>query len=173
MYKEFNQNELGGFNKDGFKFLMVQGGNIELLLKYHTSVEPDPYYFGQVFKGFHYYSPQDFTDGDSIFILAMYRSEVIGVLKVKRYAIHNNRFVKENEIIRNYIAIRYIDVRQDFKNNGIGTTLIKLLAYYLKYKDSTNVIKVSPLSEEGQQFKVSDKIKASLPLDYKVKVTKR
>ena len=85
---------------------------------------------------------------------------------------YNHRFVKESEKIKNYIAIRYIDVAESFKGKGMGYELLYHMGCYLKETNKTNSIKISPMSEEGKKFNVLEKVKNFLP-DYKVAVVRR
>lgn len=157
----------------GLEFHLLQGDCVQEFFKTRVKAVTSPdYCFGNVFLGFRYLSPIDFDDTQSMFVVATHNGAVIGVLKIKRYAVHNHRFVMENEKIRNYIAIRYIDVHERYKRKGVGTQLIGCMCYYLNNLQTTNIIKVSPMSEEGSKFDVVGKIKNNLPA-YKVGVTRR
>lgn len=160
-------------NNNALEFHILQGGCVKESFNMHVkSVTTPDYCFGNVFQGFRYLSPIDFDDTDSIFIVATYGDCVIGVLKIKRYAVHNHRFVKEDESIRNYVAIRYIDVHESYKGKGVGTELLHHMSCYLKKTNKTNIVKLSPMTEEGAKFNVLGRMKQMLP-DYKVSVVKR
>lgn len=155
------------------EFCMIQGADVKPFLSSCIRCKLDQNYcFGNVFVGFRYLSPIDFEDKESLFIVALHSGCVVGVLKIKRYAVHNHRFVEEKEKIKNYIAIRYIDVHIDYKGKGVGTELINHMCSYLKALNTTDIVKVSPMTEEGAKFDVLGKVKAKLPT-YKVRVVRR
>lgn len=105
-----------------------------------------------VFEGFRYFSPIDFKQQEigTRFILATYKEEIVGVMKTKRYAQDNHAYVdeKEKRTIPNYIAIRYVDVREDFKRRGMASALYKHLNTRL---NSSDTVISSPLSAEGEK----------------------
>lgn len=55
------------------------------------------------------------------------QKEVVGVLKYKRYSIPGHHFVPEEEAneVESYIAIRFIDVKQSARKQGVALSLVQ------------------------------------------------
>ena len=117
-----------------------------------------------MFKGFAYFSPIDLNSDGSNFLVAVDENinQIVGVLKIKRYALSNHKYVSEEEIInkfftnKTYIGVRYLDVRVDYKRKGIATELIKNICNIINQEANIKTeIKLSFLTQEGSIAKLN------------------
>lgn len=118
-----------------------------------------------VFAEFRYLSPIDLSEEGSEYntkYIVAYRSdEIIGVLKYKRYArrTHQTVLEKDKHKTKNYIAIRFVDVKEPFKRQGVATNLITRLSKEVGPNDH---LVLSPLTKEGKTAKLLDIARAKI-----------
>lgn len=118
-------------------------------------------YSVEVYSGFSYLSPLDFTfqgsEYNTQFFCAYEVDELIGAMKVKRYSIRTHKTVleKDAERVKNYVAIRYIDVREDKRRKGAATHLLQAFNEWI---GEGQKIALSPLSDLGRKANLREKI---------------
>lgn len=61
------------------------------------------------------------------YLLALEAGEVVGVLKWKRYRLPDHAYVPEDDADaeENYLAIRFVDVKQAYRQTGIAKALLR------------------------------------------------
>ena len=98
----------------------------------------------QHFLHFHYFSPSNISgDYEQFYICAFNNNELVGILKIAKSYIHND------------FSIAYIDIRKDFKNNGISKLLLSYLNNYLQEK--THIL-IYCFSREAKSISFNTKI---------------
>lgn len=113
-----------------------------------------------VFRGFSFLSPFDFTftgsERNTYFLSAMVNNSVVGVMKLKRYHLKTHMTVLEEDKDKydNYVAIRYMDVREDARRQGIATMLFESLNAWI---EPNQKIVMSALTMLGKKAKLDEK----------------
>ena len=92
------------------------------------------------FKGFHYFSPEDFNAYEDSKYLVAYiiennKTSIIGVIK---YSVYGSEY--------QYQGLSYIDIQESHKGKGVAKLLISELN---KHLDNKMILKLSFLSKEG------------------------
>lgn len=84
-----------------------------------------------IYQNFRYFSPYDLTPEEeaNMYVAALENGEIIGILKMKRYETEDHEHIPESRKNEQdtYIAIRYIDVRQEWKRKGVATQIFRFL----------------------------------------------
>ena len=84
--------------------------------------------FSSIYKGFHYFSYNDFTNSDIDFLVAIDIDNdcIVGVLKYSISECKNWQMCPEIQVGDIYTAMRYIDIKEGYKGLRIGTILIQI-----------------------------------------------
>jgi len=94
------------------------------------------------FKGFHYFSPEDFNAyEDSKYLVAyMLEHNKVSIIGVIKYSVYGSEY--------QYQGLSYVDIQETYKGKGVVKLLISELN---KYLDDKMILKLSFLSKEGKQ----------------------
>lgn len=151
--------------KDGSPVTILERTGVDLQGNFQSSkmyyVGGNPYY-----EDFVFVNPWDFSNEGSNygsrFIVAYTDNKIVGVLKVKRYAKRTHDYVPEElaQLKKTYLAVRYIDVRSDFKGLGVASCLI---SYFNSLLTQGELIILSNLSTEGRKVKLKALFKRLCP----------
>jgi len=92
------------------------------------------------FKGFHYFSPEDFNAYENSKYLVAYilEHDKISIVGVIKYSVYGSEY--------QYQGLSYIDIQELYKGKGVAKLLISELN---KYLDDKMILKLSFLSKEG------------------------
>lgn len=123
-----------------------------------------------IFENFEGFSPIDIDEHKCQFIIATNEEkDVIGVIKLKRYKFFNHEFLSEEDFqahkkrIKNYKGIMFIDVREDFRKQGVARQMIKHLCDITKEEGTKTSIRLGKLTHLGKEAKLLNIFKEYLP----------
>ena len=98
-----------------------------------------------IFQGFHYFSPKSFLGNyEQKYLLALKDKKIIGVLKLSSI----NSFFPENQ----YIS--FIDIHEDFRENGVAKSLLIKLDKILTNK----TLYLTKFSQKAKSISLDKKI---------------
>lgn len=152
------------------EIICVEGKNMPMYSKCINPIPVDTTYMGNYLQNFRFVTQSDFLASDDIFIIAQVGKDIVGMLKFKRYAQSDHRYVPEHERakLQTYLCIRYIDVREDCKHQGIAKCMISSFANLVATTYPTKQVRLSPLSQEGKAANLDKLFKLALPSNVKV-----
>lgn len=149
----------------------ILGSNLANFLNEFKQMDVD-YDFCKIglYQGFRFFSPIDLDEDTCQFILATNdENEIVGVLKFKRYKTSNHDYVSEDEFksytksIKTYKGIRFVDVREDCRKQGIAREMIKCLCDMTITEGDKTHIQLGMLTPLGKKAKLKDIFKEYLP----------
>ena len=149
----------------------ISGENISDFLSKFNKMEIDykNFSFG-IFKGFEGFSPIDLDWKECQFIIATDDfNNVIGVIKFKRYKLLNHEYLSEEDFnsykngIKNYKGIMFVDVREDYRRQGIAKQMIKLFCDITDKETSKTCVRLGKLTNLGRDAKLLEIFKEYLP----------
>lgn len=111
------------------KFLHVDSYIAKDLLKnLSITLEEDVTYYSH----FDLLSPRFFVDLDinqgelgCQYLFLLENDKIIGAIKWKRYSIPHHQFVSEDDTQESYVAIRLVDIHENYRQKGYAKELVK------------------------------------------------
>lgn len=137
-----------------------------------------------IYEGFTFVSPEDLEQVGNLYVVACLDGQLVGVLKVKRYEEKTHRYVSEAEFltptyyqtgrlkppIKTYLGVRYIDVHQDFRQQGLSWVLFARFNAFLERQEQLSPhlkvkqpVLLSFLTEEGKRANLLTLSRKALP----------
>jgi GNAT superfamily N-acetyltransferase len=105
------------------QFLHLNTTNLKGLVQKQQLKPKDK--FTTIYSDFHYFSGYDFTNDDVEFIVALDGDIIIGILKYSINICQEYALCWDIQPDCIYTAMRYIDIKEGYKNKGIGTQMIQ------------------------------------------------
>lgn len=124
---------------------------------------------GGIYKGFDIFSPIDLDEPKCNFIISTYDNNILGVIKFKRYKLRNHDYLSEDDFkfykagIKNYKGIMFVDVREEYRRNGIATNMIKYICEITKAEGHKSGFRLGKLTPLGKDAKLLNIFKMHLP----------
>lgn len=149
----------------------VLGKNISSYIKELNEMKVNYERFSPgIFEGFEGFSPIDIQEDKCQFIIATNeQKDIVGAIKFKRYKFNNHEFLSEDNFfsseneIKNYKGIMFVDVREDYRKQGIARKMIKYLCDMTKMEGNKTAIRLGKLTYLGKEAKLLNIFKEYLP----------
>ncbi|MBQ8997081.1 MAG: GNAT family N-acetyltransferase [Clostridium sp.] len=148
----------------------VNGDEITEFLNNFNKIEVSYESFsGGIYNGFDIFSPIDLDEPKCKFIFAADEENILGVIKFKRYKMRNHDYLSEEEFktyktgIKNYKGIMFVDVKDDYRRNGIAKEMIKYLCDITKAEGPKTGFRLGKLTPLGKKANLISIFKTYLP----------
>lgn len=152
------------------KIHYVKGEELQdFLNKFNTMDVTFESFSGGIYKGFDIFSPIDLDEPKCNFIISTNGDDIVGVIKFKRYKTRNHDYLSEDDFksyktgIKNYKGIMFVDVREDYRRNGIATKMIKYICEITKAEGTKSGFRLGKITKLGKYAKLLNIFKTYLP----------
>lgn len=142
---------------------------LDFLNKFKTMDVAFEDFSGGIYEGFDIFSPIDTDEPKCNFIISTHDNNIVGVIKFKRYKMRNHDYLSEDDFksyktgIKNYKGIMFVDVRKDYRRNGIATNMIKHICEITKAEGRKSGFRLGKLTPLGKDAKLLNIFKTYLP----------